>query len=246
MSRIFSKIIILVGLVLSSCKTLVPVQMQYAQESISIPENVDSSVVNMYLPYKVKLDSAMHITLVEATAEMTKQQPESALGNMMADVIYESSTDYGVTTDLAISNYGGIRVASLPKGMLMVEDAYKLMPFDNMVVIVKLEGKILRQLFNHMASKGGWPISHATYLIHGDVAEDILINGFPLSDDKVYTLATNDYIAGGGDYCDMLKPLKNVPTGILLRDAIIQYWKNLGRSGNFLHYSIEGRVMYVQ
>lgn len=223
-----------------------PIQIQYAQESITAQDNVDSSLVNMYLPYKVRLDSAMHIALVQSNTEMTKQQPESALGNMMADIIYASSTSYGETADLAISNYGGIRVASLPKGILMVEDAYKLMPFDNMVVIMKLEGKILRQLFNHMASKGGWPISHATYLIHDDIAENILINGLPLSDDKVYTLATNDYIAGGGDYCDMLKPLKNVQTGILLRDAIIQYWKNLGQSGNYLNYSIEGRVMYVQ
>jgi 2',3'-cyclic-nucleotide 2'-phosphodiesterase (5'-nucleotidase family) len=224
----------------------VPIQIQYGQESIIATENVDSSLVNMYLPYKIKLDSAMHIILAHTTTEMTRQQPESALGNMVADIIYASATQSGISVDLAISNYGGIRIASLPKGEVMVEDAYKLMPFDNGVVVVKLEGKILRQLFNHMASKGGWPISHASYLIHDDIAENILINGFPLSDDKVYILATNDYIAGGGDYCDMLRPLKQVNTGILLRDAIIQYWKDMGQRGSFLNYNIEGRVMYVQ
>lgn len=248
MSKIFSKVILLSIVVYTciSCRSLVPVQLQYAQESVNASANLDSHLIALYMPYKVKLDSAMHIVLVESSVEMNKQQPECALGNMLTDIMYSFAQQTGISPDLAISNYGGIRVGSLPAGVLTVEDAYKLMPFDNTLVVLPIKGDVLRQLIDHAAESGGWPISHASYHIFDGKAENILINGVPLSDEKTYKLVTNDYIAGGGDYCDMLKGITPFTSEILIRDMIISNWQKVSAEGKKLNYTIEGRVSYVQ
>lgn len=190
----------------------------------------------------------MNIVLVENALSMKKEQPETALGNMMADVIFQIAADAGLEPDLAITNYGGIRVPLLEKGPLTYRDAFQLMPFDNRIVVIAVPGTVLLQWFGHMAAKGGWPIAKARYQITGDrglslpiyIGEEEIDTGF------VYKVATTDYLATGGDYCDFLKSLKFSDTGFLLRDAIIAHWKSISKEGKLLRVEKEGRVSYVE
>ena len=236
-------------LLLSSCATWQPSGLQYTLEQVRKEAVVeDSSIYYLLQPYKTQVDERMNDSLVENLRVMKKEQPESALGNMMADVIFNHAKDAGLNPDLAVTNYGGIRVALLEAGQLSYRDAFQLMPFDNKVVLVEVSGTVLLQLFTHIASKGGWPVSNATMQMNEQRVpiSPIYIGGVVLDTAATYQLATTDYLANGGDYCDFLKGLPQKDTGVLLRDAIIEYWKALRERNQSLDVNIEGRISYVR
>ncbi len=245
--RFYSLIVSL--LLLSSCASWQPTATQYTLEKVrkeAVAE--DSSLYYLLQPYKMQVDERMDESLVENLRVLKKEQPESALGNMMADVIFNHAEAAGLAPDLAVTNYGGIRVALLEAGQLTYRDAFQLMPFDNKIVLVEVSGIILHQLFKHMASKGGWPVSNATMQMDEQRVPvlPIYIGGEVLDTSANYQLATTDYLANGGDYCDFLKGLPQKDTGVLLRDAIIEYWKVLKGRGQSLDVNIDGRISYVR
>jgi 2',3'-cyclic-nucleotide 2'-phosphodiesterase (5'-nucleotidase family) len=132
--------------------------------------------------------------------------------------------------ELAITNYGGLRVNRWAQGAILIRNVYELMPFDNALVVLDVPGAVLQQWMAHMAKMGGWPIAGVC------VRADTLRNTYQLSNctagvplgiemQKTYRVATSDYIANGGDRCDFLIGLKQQNTGLLLRDALLQYLK---------------------
>jgi 2',3'-cyclic-nucleotide 2'-phosphodiesterase (5'-nucleotidase family) len=240
---------IVVVLLLQSCQSVQPV---YQVEHSLVTSNVvgiDSGLYRLMLPYKETLDAQMNAPLVYNTVDMPKELPESALGNMVADVVFKVAQKQGAQPDLAVVNYGGLRLPILGKGMLTVGDAYKLMPFDNLIVIIETPGYIIRQLFSHITAWGGWPISGGSAAINQTekrISGDIYIGGQLLQDEQTYRLATTDYLAGGGDKCFFLQDLPSSNTGVLLRDAIIDSWQELALAGDSLKIQIEGRLVYVE
>jgi 2',3'-cyclic-nucleotide 2'-phosphodiesterase (5'-nucleotidase family) len=74
--------------------------------------------------------------------------------------------------------------------------------------------------------------------------EQILIDGKPIDDDATYTVANSDYIANGGDDCDMLRDVPQINKGYLLRDALIAFTKQITQQGKPIDWKIEGRVTY--
>lgn len=45
----------------------------------------------------------------------------------------------------------------------------------------------------------------------------------PLMDTARFLIATNDYVANGGDQCEFLKACPQMHTGLLVRDAVTDY-----------------------
>ncbi|MGH1339244.1 MAG: 5'-nucleotidase C-terminal domain-containing protein [Aureispira sp.] len=201
----------------------------------------DDKIVAMIAPYKKQLGQEMDAKIGEVAKTLTKALPESTLGNWSADVVQVIAKKYTKeTVDFTVLNYGGLRIPSLPKGPLTKGKIYELMPFDNYIVLVKMKGAELSQLFNHVAVKGGWPISGELKLvIDGEKATQVLLNGKPLDANKEYHVATNDYLAKGGDQCAFFVNKEKIKTGILIRDAMIEYVKNTTTP---IDANIEGRI----
>jgi len=248
--RLLLYINVLVALfLLVGCRSAQPVYKVQSSEITSSSVGIDSGLYRLIMPYKETLDAQMNASLVFNAYDMPKVQPESALGNMVADIVYKVAVDQGLQPDLALVNYGGLRVPVLGSGMLTIGDAYKLMPFDNLIVVIETPGHIIRQLFNHLAGWGGWPISGGKAAIKQAgkvISGDIYIGGQLLKDDYTYKLATSDYLAGGGDKCFFLQNLPSVNTTVLLRDAIIESWQEISLAGDSLKVQTEGRLVYVE
>ncbi len=205
----------------------------------------DTDIKDFIKPYKVELDKEMDKVIGRTDKEMVKAKPESELGNWMADILLHQSEIYTKKEiDFAAVNYGGIRVPSLSKGDITKGKIFQLMPFDNLVVVLELDKKIMLQLFELMASKGGWPISKTVqYTIKNGKPTDIKIKGKTLEDNKTYTFAISDYIANGGDSCFFLKDAKRDNTGKLLRDALLEFIEADTANGNIQTASKENRVI---
>ena len=203
----------------------------------------DSSILFLIGPYKTQLDSKMNVVIGESEQELTKSKPESSLGNFMADVLLkEADIHSDSSADFSIVNVGGIRLNSIPEGPITVGKVYELMPFDNAVVVLEIDGATTAKLFDKMAAAGGWPVAGASYEIKKDNAVNIHIQGKVFDNTKTYRLAITDYLANGGDNLDCLKGIPQKKCKIIYRDAIMEYIKAITASGNKINSQIEGRV----
>ncbi len=205
----------------------------------------DSTIDAMIEPYKKQLDAKMNEVIGVSEIEMTKALPECTLGNWASDAIYEQSILVsGVDVDFAVVNYGGIRIPALSKGNVSRGKIFELMPFDNLLVVLKVKGDIVQQLFDSMAARGGWPVSNQVKCSFNKegVIQSLTISDKPIDKNKIYHIALSDYIANGGDQCSFFKGLPQVETGLLFRDAFLNHINVLTKSGKNLNAKIEGRM----
>jgi 5'-nucleotidase / UDP-sugar diphosphatase len=158
---------------------------------------------------------------------------ETALGDLVADSMLWYTKNLGV--DFAIQNSGGIRT-DLPKGDITKKNVYEIIPFDNSTVVVNLKGSEVKKIFDYIATiaqgKGAFPqVSEGvSFTINYDkgVCEDVLIGGKPIDEEKIYKIATNSFVATGGDgYLPFIKSTDPYDTSKFQRDILIEYIKTM-------------------
>lgn len=215
-------------------------------ETINMP-TADVDITAMIAPYKKQLDAEMNQVIGQSSLTMTKAAPQSTLGNWMADVLHKKSEEYyQQPIDFAIVNYGGIRSSELRKGPVTKGKLFELMPFDNMLVVLTLDGKVVQQLFDHMANRNGWPISApVSYEINDGKAQQIKIHGKALDFDAIYKVALMDFIANGGDRCFFLKDQPRKDLGYLFRAVIIEFVEEETAAGRPLASKMDDRVRKI-
>lgn len=206
----------------------------------------DTAMLSMLQPYKAGVDTQMQVVIGRTDIPLTKAQPESTLGNFMADAQMVAARKFDNKVVGSVVNYGGIRISYLAPGPITKRNMYELMPFDNMLTIVEVPGDVLRKFCSHMAKYRGWPVSGISFTIRNKEAENIMIGDAPLNDHIVYKIAMSDYIAKGGDQCDFLISLRKRYTTTFLRDAMIDYVMQLDKEGKPLHPVLEKRIQYAE
>jgi len=231
-----------------SCHTSYESQsLQYKGYRISKTMPADSSVLNFLQPFSDSVNNSMNTVLGVATVSLEKAQPESSLGNFMADAFLIMAREkYKTQVDLAFVNFGGIRLTQLPAGNITRGKVFELMPFDNLLILQKIKGSVLQQVLDLMAARGGWPVAGIRMQISNNKAVNIQVGGQPLDPEKLYTIANSDFIANGGDNADMLRPVPQITNGYLMRDAIIDYIAWLNSQGKAITATIENRVTHAQ
>jgi 2',3'-cyclic-nucleotide 2'-phosphodiesterase (5'-nucleotidase family) len=209
----------------------------------------DSVFVNIIKPYKAKMEKIMNEVLIISDQELSKGLPESALGNFVSDVILKKTNDKYNPSDKAfvnicLLNNGGLR-SELPKGEITRGNAFELMPFENEIIIVTINGEKAKQLFEYIVEYNGAPFSGATIKAKGKTIIELKINGQLFDINKTYKVTTSDYLAAGGDKYNFFKdPIKTEKLNYKLRDAIIDYMVEENKKGNTLKFSTDGRIKY--
>src|SRR5258705_6730812 len=140
---------------------------------------------------------------------------ETNVGDFIADA-FRASTG----ADVALMNGGSIRADEIIKaGALTRRDVLSILPFKNKVVKVEVSGAILHAVLEHGVARsaedaepGRFPqVSGIRFTFDGrrppgSRIVDLSVNGKPLDEKKIYTLAASDYVAiDGGDGYAMLK-----------------------------------------
>jgi 2',3'-cyclic-nucleotide 2'-phosphodiesterase (5'-nucleotidase family) len=236
---------------LISCKTVYqPQAVQYAGYRINTNNKQDSSVIELLQPYADSVNKSMNAIIAVAAMELEKKQPEGELGNVLADAMLAKAKQwYKVPVDASFINYGGIRLPAIAAGNITKGKIFELAPFDNIIVLQKMSGKILQGFLNHISGKNGWPVAGISWQIKslpaaqaGKTAINILVNGVPIDETAVYTIALLDYVANGGDDCNMLRAIPQINSGYLFRDAVIEYFTDINKQGKKITAQIEKRV----
>lgn len=217
----------------------------------SIPLNTtspeDENIKSLIEPYKSVLENEMNEVLITSSAEAIKGQPESSLGNLIADITLTEGNNILQKknlplADICMLNNGGLRT-SLPEGKITVGKIFELMPFENEMVVLTLSGEKAMGLFNYIAKSNGMPLAGATLTIMDEKPENILVGGKAFDAAKTYRIVTSDYLAGGGDKMRFFsEPLSYQILNVKLRDAIINYMRAENKKGNTLNPKTDGRI----
>ena len=133
---------------------------------------------------------------------------ETNLGDFITDIMREFTG-----ADAALLNAGSIR-ASLDAGPITVEAVFKVMPYENELLLVELTGaEIMKALTRSVQGTradedGGFlHVSGLSFKIRGKVVEDAVIgpDKKPLDPKRTYKVAITDFMAAGGDGYDLFK-----------------------------------------
>lgn len=205
----------------------------------------DQAILNIIEPYKIELEDEMSEILGFAAYELPKGKPECLLSNFLADAILEECRKISEDTiDFCVLNYGGLRLPGLPEGNISKRLIYELLPFDNYMSVLELDKTTLQLFFDHIATKGGWPVSKEiafkldTTLLK---ATNITINEHAIGEKDTYKVVMPDYIANGGDQCSMLKPVTKNNLKLLLREAMLNY---LYSNPDTISPKLDNRIYY--
>lgn len=210
------------GVILSTDYELFPIDE-------SVPE--DPEIVGLLQEYQDILDDELNINQVLGYAEEQLNRygstgGDSMLGNFTAEAMRAFP---GVETEIALTNTLGIR-SDIPVGDITIDTLFNTMPFDNTITTMFLSGREVQETLDFATARSSERGCQSQIQVAGieftmdcdaQVATDILINGVPLSEDGVYELATNNYIAHGGSGFEVFqRNTTQVDTGISIRDVV--------------------------
>jgi len=195
---------------------------------------MDSSIVNVYNPFKAKMIEKINEKLTYTPKDVTRfdGKMQSTLGNYLADACYVKANEIFMKeknqqVDFAMFNYGGIR-AGISKGTVTYENAFKLMPFENTLVVTELSYDKVVELFDYFyQNKKAQPISKQVEITLTNKGLSVKLNGKQLDKNKTYFVATSNYLQTGGDRMNFFKdPIYLFETNYLMRKAIIESFKS--------------------
>ncbi|MDB5243172.1 MAG: 5-nucleotidase protein [Spirosoma sp.] len=211
-------------------------------DSVSAP--ADSGVARFLTPYRQGLDKTMNEVLTHTTGRIEKGQPDGPLNDLLTDALLQQATQrYGKPIDCSHLNYGGIR-NNLPQGDITTGSIFEVMPFDNQLVVLTLTGTMLEQLLNHFANGNKLVVGGLRARLHDGKTQSVTFtNGRTLRPNETYTIVTSDYVADGGDNASFLKnPVRRETLNYLMRDALIDYFRQQGKSGQPINPTSDGRI----
>ena len=125
------------------------------------------------------------------------------------------------------------------------------MPFDNYLVILKLDENRIKELLKYIrekssmgkSRKSGVPVSGLRMKITENKITRCMINNSAYNSDQSYYVLTTDYLAKGGDDMEFFKHASEyINTGVLLRDAIINYISEINKTGIKVEAKFDGRI----
>lgn len=173
---------------------------------------------------------------------------ETNLANLLTDAMREKGD-----ADIALLNGGSIR-ESIPKGEIRLYDVNKPLPFVNSLMTVEVKGDRIYEALER--GLRGWPngssnggflqVSGLSYTFDGSKPAgrrlvSVTKDGKPLDKDKLYKLATNDYLVYGGDNYEEFKDAKQLYKGDLLSTVLADYIESKGK----VEGKIDGRITVI-
>ena len=198
-------------------------------ESIQLTPDIEKYIS----PYREHINKDLNTILAFNPQTMNKSNGkwQSSLGNLMADITLQAAEKLlqkreKKSVDMCILNSGGIR-AIFPQGNVTARTAFEIMPFENSLMVITLKGEQIQELVDYfIATKKSHPLAGLTFTIAKDKSsKNILVQGLALDKNAFYNVATNEYLANGGDNMNFFKKgIKQYDLDYKLRNILIDYF----------------------
>jgi len=149
---------------------------------------------------------------------------ESLLGSFVADILLRRGQ-----ADVAFHNAGGLR-ADLPEGPITKGNVLDALPFVNSLAVVEMTGAQIREVLEQgftlergMIQVSGLRAVYDRKRPAGRRLLELEIGGRPVDDAKTYRVATNSFLAEGGDLYQTFLRAKPIQRGGLLSEVVMEY-----------------------
>ncbi len=214
----------------------------------------DPEVAAALTNFEAELSSELDVVIGKSTTPLDSRKAsvrsqETAIGNMIADAMREA-----VGADIGLTNGGGIRGnTEYPAGSEITHRTVLTeLPFGNKTLKLEVSGAdVLAALENGFSkvedSSGRFPqISGLQVDVDlsgpaGSRVKSVMVGGAALDTSQTYTIATNDFMARGGDGYGMLAGAKRV-FGVLdaklMANDVMVYVRKMGDVAP----TVEGRI----
>jgi 5'-nucleotidase / UDP-sugar diphosphatase len=205
---------------------------KYKGELIELTSAVkeDPEIAAIIAEYKAQLDVGLSKVIgktevfLEGTRRSVRSGRETNLGLLIAYNMAVNSR-----SDVAILNGGAIR-GSIKEGDITLNDVYTVLPFPDTVVKMNLSGEDIIAVLQRSAeleqgSGGKLQTFGLTYTLDGDRVTIEKVRGQKFDPGKTYSVATNDFLAAGGDGYKVFKEKgKNLyNSGPVISDVLINF-----------------------
>jgi 2',3'-cyclic-nucleotide 2'-phosphodiesterase (5'-nucleotidase family) len=195
------------------------------------PDSVreDAAVSALVAGYSRAAESASKRIVTSIKLPLFRRGNQYPLGFMIAEARRNL-----LRADVGLVGNGAIR-GDLPGGPVTYGQLYEVQPFQNTLVRLTLTGRHLKEVLEHALGADGSPSAHVAGAVvrydprrrAGQRVRSVELQGRALRSDARYTLAVDDFLAGGGDGYNMLVGLPSEPGGILDVDAVMAYLRRL-------------------
>jgi len=214
----------------------------------------DPEIAALVKTYTDKLDAELKVEIGTTETPLdsrraTVRSTEAAIGNLIADAQREA-----VGADIAITNGGGIRAdKEYPAGTKLTRgDILAELPFGNVTVKLELTGQQVwdalengfsqvREVAGRFPQVSGLVVEVDLDAVPGERVKSVTVGGEPLDLAKTYTVATNDFMASGGDGYRSFVGAKNLidaAGAVLMATQVIDY---IAAKGS-VSPAVEGRI----
>lgn len=215
-------------------------------ERYDVQPNADALM--FIAPYQRQVDSIMRPVVGHIAKYMAVQKPESALSNLLADILVWGARPFGEQPDFAVYNMGGIR-AAFAEGEVTYGNVLDVAPFDNKICFLTLTGEKVLELFRQIAQRGGEGVSRGVALRIGPEGSllSAMLNGQLIDEKKEYRVSTLDYLAQGNDGLEAFKAGTDIFSPQMeennIRFVIMDYFRAETAAGRTVDAETEGRVV---
>lgn len=159
----------------------------------------------------------------------TSVDAQNSIGNFTVDAMREEAG-----ADFAFINLGGLR-AEIPMGQITYREIFNVMPFDNQLVTLLIDGITLKKIIEarvagprHGLIISGGQVVYSKNRPDYDRVTKLMIGGEPWKADKIYKVATTDFLLEGNAGLTILTTIPDsqiIYNQINLRDAMANYVK---------------------
>ena len=171
---------------------------------IPVGEEKDPRVLEIIARYAPEIDAVLDDIVGELEQEMERHSQKltsSPLGNLLCDIMRIETK-----ADIAFHNRTGIR-ADLFKGPVRLRDLYQVSPIRYTIVTMELTGQDVKEILEFSVSEGSRFLLDVSGLEfefdpHGPPRKRvgaIYVGNEPFFPNRRYRVATNSFLAGGGD-----------------------------------------------
>ena len=182
-----------------------------------------------------------------STRVMVRKKPECELYDWFIDELMRATADStGKKIDIGISNRGGIRI-DMPAGEILCDDIQSMFPFKNNLCYVALHGRDVRAILDQMAATSFQILGGVKVVAKNGKIVSATVNGEPLDDDKVYGVATINFLLDGGDgYSVGKNAVETIFCNGWLYDTMIAYVKSLTAAGKPVEFENQHWITIIK
>ena len=214
----------------------------------------DPDMRTLVAGYEAELSKELDVEVAVLAAPLDStgalvRSAETAIGNLVADALRAQNN-----AEVAITNGGGIRGNRryATGHRLTRRDILSEIPFGNKSVVTSISGRALQEAIENGLSSPGQPsgrfpqvsglrIVALSSAPRGARVASITVNGAPLDPQRIYRVATNDFMLRGGDgYTALRDPNAGLDSGDrLVANDVMVYARKLGS----IDARVEGRIL---